>query len=59
MNQNANRLMMTNTRYTNIEGLEDPNNITTAYDLCLLCDKLLSYEIIRKIIKSKSYTCRA
>ena len=29
---------MTNTRYTNLEGLVDPNNVTTANDMCLLCD---------------------
>lgn len=43
---------MNNTRYTNLEGHEDPNNVTTAYDLCLLCDELVKNELFLKIIKS-------
>lgn len=31
---------MNNTRYTNLEGNEDPNNVTTAFDLCLLINEL-------------------
>ncbi|CAK89721.1 unnamed protein product (macronuclear) [Paramecium tetraurelia] len=58
-NRNAQQLKMNNTRYTNLEGLADPNNVTTANDLCLLCDQLLKFDIFKRILKTKSYTCRA
>ncbi|CAD8101025.1 unnamed protein product [Paramecium sonneborni] len=58
-NRNAQQLKMNNTRYTNLEGLVDPNNVTTAKDMCLLCDQLLKFEIFQRILKTKSYTCRA
>ncbi|CAD8181298.1 unnamed protein product [Paramecium pentaurelia] len=58
-NRNAQQLKMNNTRYTNLEGLADPNNVTTANDMCLLCDQLLKFDIFKRILKTKSYTCRA
>ena len=41
---------MVNTRYTSIDGTDDPNNITTVSDLAILINKLMEYDVFHKLI---------
>lgn len=59
MNETAIKLQMSNTRYCNLDGVEDPNNVTTAYDIGLLMSKLIEYDLFRKIITTKTFKCQA
>ena len=57
MNDAAQRLGLTDTHYSNVDGLPDPNLYTSALDVALLSRALLQqYPQITKITAEKSYT---
>lgn len=57
MNDAAQRLDLTDTHYSNVDGLPDPNLYTSALDVALLSRALLQqYPQITKITVEKSYT---
>ncbi|WP_123102454.1 D-alanyl-D-alanine carboxypeptidase family protein [Acidithiobacillus sulfuriphilus] len=57
MNDAAQRLGLTDTHYSNVDGLPDPNLYTSALDVALLSRALLQqYPQITKITVEKSYT---
>lgn len=57
MNEEAARLMATNTHFVNPHGLPDPNHYTTAYDLYLIFNECLKDERFVQILAASTYTC--
>lgn len=55
MNDKAKELNMLNTNFTNAEGLDDPDQYTTANDMALLLDYALDNVIFKKIITTLNY----
>jgi D-alanyl-D-alanine carboxypeptidase len=55
MNEEALKLGATNTHFANPHGLTDENHYTTAYDLYLMFQETVSYEVIKEIIHMSSY----
>lgn len=54
MNQEAERLGCRGTHFANPDGFHDDRHFTTAYDLALIAEEALSYEVIRKsVLKEK------
>ncbi len=56
MNQAARRLGLTNTRYANPIGLDDPNNYSSAHDLVRLASILLRNPLFARIVDTQSAT---
>jgi D-alanyl-D-alanine carboxypeptidase len=56
MNQTAQRLGFTNTRYANPIGLDDPDNYSTAHDLVKLASILLKNPLFARIVNTPSAT---
>lgn len=56
MNQEAARLMATNTHFVSPHGLQDENHYTTAYDLYLIFNEAIKQEKFMEIIQLDSYT---
>jgi D-alanyl-D-alanine carboxypeptidase (penicillin-binding protein 5/6) len=57
MNREAQRIGMKNTRFANPHGLPDPNNFTTAFDLALLAERVITdFPEYYKIDSVKSFT---
>ncbi|MFV0497747.1 MAG: D-alanyl-D-alanine carboxypeptidase family protein [Candidatus Fimivivens sp.] len=56
MNDRAQALGMTNTHFTNVTGLHDPEHYTTVYDLSLLLTTALKNEDFAKAFSTFSYT---
>lgn len=56
MNEEAERLMATNTHFMNPSGLHDDNHYTTAYDLYLIFNECIKHQEFIDIIESASYT---
>jgi D-alanyl-D-alanine carboxypeptidase (penicillin-binding protein 5/6) len=56
MNQTAQRLGLTNTRYANPIGLDDPHNYSTAHDLVKLASILLKNPLFARIVNTPSAT---
>ena len=55
MNQEAIRIGATGTHFTNPHGLTDPNHYTTVYDIYLMMNEALKYDIFQDIISRKDY----
>ena len=55
MNDTAASLGATGSHFVNAHGLADDNHYTTAYDLYLLFEKAIKYELFREIIHMNSY----
>lgn len=55
MNQKAQEIGMTNTHFTNEDGLHDPNHYSTAKDIALLLDYALDNKTFHKIFTTKTY----
>lgn len=55
MNEEAVRLGATNSNFVNPHGLSDDNHFTTAYDLYLIFNEAIQYEMFREIIHMSSY----
>lgn len=56
MNQEAKALGATNTSFTNPHGLTADNHYTTAYDLYLIFNEAVKYEVFREIIHMTTYS---
>lgn len=55
MNEEAKAIGATNTNFTNPHGLSDSEHYTTAYDLYLMFNEALKYEVFTQIIQMTSY----
>lgn len=55
MNEEAKLLGATNTNFTNPHGLSDIEHYTTAYDLYLMFNEAIKYEVFTQIIQMTSY----
>ena len=56
MNEEALRLGATNTHFTNPHGLSADNHYTTSYDLYLIFNEAIKYELFNEIIHMTSYS---
>ena len=56
MNQKAVELGATNSHFVNPHGLSDDDHYTTAYDLYLIFNKAIEYELFREIIHMNNYS---
>ncbi|MBR2840560.1 MAG: D-alanyl-D-alanine carboxypeptidase [Bacilli bacterium] len=56
MNEKAVKLKMNSTHFSNVIGLDDENNYSTAKDLSILYKEVLKSDILKEIITSKEYT---
>lgn len=56
MNQKAVELGATNSHFVNPHGLSDDDHYTTAYDLYLIFNKAIEYELFREIIHMNTYS---
>ena len=55
MNEEALKLGATNTHFTNPHGLTDDEHYTTGYDLYLMLNEAVQYDLIKQIIGVPSY----
>ncbi len=55
MNEEAKSLGATNSNFVNPSGLSDDNHYTTAYDLYLIFNEAIQYEMFREIIHMNNY----
>lgn len=53
MNEEAKRLGCKGTHFANPDGFHDDRHFTTAYDLALISEEALSYEVINKSVKKE------
>ena len=56
MNQEALALGATNTHFVNPHGLSDDNHYSTVYDIYLITNEAMKYEMFTEIIHMSSYT---
>ncbi len=56
MNEEAYRLGATNTHFTNAHGLQDEDHYTTPYDIYLMFQEALKYDVFSDAINKQSYT---
>ncbi len=55
MNRKAGELDCQGTHFTNTYGLHDEDHYSTAYDLALIMEAALEYDLFRDVIKTPSY----
>ena len=55
MNNKAQQLNMSKTKYANSHGLVNPENKSCAYDLAILCEHAMSITKFREIVSCKIY----
>ena len=55
MNEKAAELGATNTHFTNAHGLTDVDHYTTAYDMYLIFNEAIKYDVFNQIINMNSY----
>ncbi|KAL4446490.1 hypothetical protein ABPG74_001231 [Tetrahymena malaccensis] len=59
MNQEAQKLQMRNTQYTNPHGLSDKGNKSSAIDYGKLCyTAMSSFALFRQVVKTPLYSCK-
>lgn len=58
MNEEAIRVGAVHSSFVNSHGLHDENHYTTPYDIYLIFDELIQYDIFRTIISSSSFTAQ-
>ena len=56
MNQEALAIGATNTHFVNPHGLSDESHYTTVYDMYLIMNEALNYDMFSEIIRMNSYT---
>ena len=59
MNRKAGELGCQNTHFTNTAGMHSEDHYSTAYDLALIFQAALEYDLFRTIIKTAAYTVPA
>ena len=57
MNECAANLGMKQTYFDSPHGLQNVENISTAYDMCKLCAICMKGEYFRQIVSTKVYEC--
>lgn len=55
MNEEARKIGATNTQFRNPHGLTDPEHYTTVYDIYLMFDAALEYDIFEDMISRKNF----
>lgn len=55
MNEEAKKIGATNTNFTNPHGLSDSNHYTTVYDMYLIFNEAIKYDIFNEIIHMQNY----
>lgn len=58
MNEEAKAIGATGSHFVNAHGLTDPDHYTTAYDIYLVYNKLLDYDIFLEVIGASDYTAQ-
>ena len=58
MNDHAATLKMVNSNFDSPHGLMNIQNVSTAYDMARLAAKAMQNPIFRKIVATKTYTCK-
>lgn len=58
MNEEAARLGATQTHFVTPNGLDDPDHYTTAYDLYLIFNECLKYDVFKDAISQAHYTAK-
>ena len=56
MNQEAYEIGATNTHFTNAHGLQDPDHYTTPYDIYLMFQAAMQYDVFEDAIGKQNYT---
>ncbi len=56
MNKKAKELGLKNTNFTNVSGLFNKNNYSTAYDMAVILENAMKNEICREIMSAVDYT---
>ena len=56
MNKKVKELGLKNTNFTNVTGLHNKNNYSSAYDLAIILDAALQNETCRKVLSTYQYT---
>jgi serine-type D-Ala-D-Ala carboxypeptidase (penicillin-binding protein 5/6) len=56
VNQYILELGLTNTHFTNVSGLDDPNHQTTAHDLTILANELIQNPVLAEIVSTTNKT---
>ncbi|WP_229727469.1 D-alanyl-D-alanine carboxypeptidase family protein [Sporolactobacillus putidus] len=59
MNEKARLLGMTDTHFTNSNGLDNPDHYSTADDMAILTQYAMSHALFRKIVQTKVYKASA
>ncbi len=59
MNQKAEKLGLKNTHFTNVTGLFDENNYSSAHDMALILNYALENELCREVLSTYQYTTRS
>lgn len=59
MNQRAQEIGCTNSKFNNSTGLRGPRNYSTARDLCLICEAAMANETVRSICGEARHTIEA
>ena len=59
MNQRAKELGCQGTHFVNVHGFHDPNHYTTAYDIALMMQAAMEYELFQTIITSPNHVIPA
>ena len=57
MNEEALKLGATDTHFVNPHGLHDEDHYTTVYDLYLIFNECLKYDVFNEIYSNESWTC--
>lgn len=56
MNKKVKELGLKNTNFTNVTGLHNENNYSTAYDMAVILDAALENEICKKVLSTYQHT---
>jgi D-alanyl-D-alanine carboxypeptidase len=59
MNKHAENLGMTNSHFDSPHGLQNKNNVSTAYDIALLWSVCINISEFNRIVRTKSYKCKS
>ncbi len=58
MNKKAKEIGLKNTNFTNVSGLHDPNNYSTAYDMALITYHAIQNDLCRSVLSTYQHTTR-
>ena len=58
MNQKAKEMGLKNTNFTNVTGLHDPKNYSTAYDMAVITYHAIQNDLCRQVLSTYQHTTR-